>query len=71
MEESKGYALWPALPGFGGTTLLCSLLLSEGYHRRGVPLRRMAEPASASPARASPADPADRRLCPDQHQQRF
>ncbi|TXS39880.1 dihydroorotase [Streptomyces sp. OR43] len=52
MEESKGDALWPALPGFGGTALLYPLLLSEGYHRRGVPLRRIAELVSASPAAA-------------------
>ncbi|MFJ3666864.1 dihydroorotase family protein [Streptomyces sp. NPDC090106] len=52
MEESKGDALWPALPGFGGTALLYPLLLSEGYHRRGLPLRRVAELASGSPAAA-------------------
>ena len=51
MEESKGSDLWPALPGFGGTALLYPVLLSEGYHRRGVPLARIAQVASSEPAR--------------------
>ena len=52
MEESKGDDLWPALPGFGGTALLYPVLISEGHHRRGIPLRRLAEVASARPAQA-------------------
>lgn len=52
MEESKGDALWPALPGFGGTALLYPILLSEGHHKRGLPLRRVAELLSANPAAA-------------------
>jgi dihydroorotase-like cyclic amidohydrolase len=51
MEEAKGSDLWPALPGFGGTALLYPVLLSEGYHKRGVPLSRIASVASATPAR--------------------
>jgi dihydropyrimidinase/allantoinase len=50
MEESKGDDLWPALPGFGGTALLYPVLVSEGHHKRGLPLRRIAEVASARPA---------------------
>lgn len=52
MEEQKGDDLWPALPGFGGTALLYPVLISEGYHKRGIPLARVAEVASAAPARA-------------------
>ncbi|MEU7282228.1 dihydroorotase family protein [Streptomyces sp. NPDC045431] len=52
MEEHKGDDLWPALPGFGGTALLYPVLLSEGHHRRGLPLHRVAELVSANPARA-------------------
>ncbi|MFI8293393.1 dihydroorotase family protein [Streptomyces sp. NPDC085614] len=52
MEESKGDALWPALPGFGGTALLYPVLLSEGHHKRGLPLRRVTELLSANPAAA-------------------
>lgn len=51
MEESKGDDLWPALPGFGGTALLYPVLISEGFHKRGVPLDRIAQVASATPAR--------------------
>ncbi|MFD3326620.1 dihydroorotase family protein [Streptomyces sp. NPDC058701] len=52
MEESKGDALWPALPGFGGTALLYPILLSEGHHKRGLSLHRIAELVSANPAAA-------------------
>ena len=52
MEEHKGDELWPARPGFGGTALLYPVLVSEGHHRRGIPLTRIAELASANPARA-------------------
>ncbi|MEO3977853.1 dihydroorotase family protein [Streptomyces sp. CAU 1734] len=52
MEEHKGDELWPARPGFGGSALLYPVLISEGHHRRGIPLTRIAELASANPARA-------------------
>lgn len=52
MESEKGDDLWPAQPGFGGTALLYPVLISEGYHKRGLPLSRIAELASAAPARA-------------------
>jgi dihydropyrimidinase/allantoinase len=51
MEESKGEDLWPALPGFGGTALLYPILISEGHHKRRVSLERIAQVASANPAR--------------------
>ncbi|HEX9710959.1 MAG TPA: dihydroorotase family protein [Actinomycetota bacterium] len=52
MESSKGDDLWPALPGFGGTALLYPVLISEGHHKRGIPLDRIAQVCSATPARA-------------------
>ncbi|NBE83457.1 dihydroorotase [Micromonospora rubida] len=52
LEENKGTELWPALPGFGGTALLYPLLISEGMHKRGLSPARVAELASANPARA-------------------
>lgn len=52
MESQKGDDIWPALPGFGGTALLYPVMLSEGHHRRGLPLGRIAELVSAAPARA-------------------
>jgi dihydropyrimidinase/allantoinase len=52
MEDAKGDDLWPALPGFGGTALLYPVLISEGMHKRGIPLSRIVEVASAAPAQA-------------------
>jgi dihydroorotase (multifunctional complex type) len=52
MEAEKGDDLWPAQPGFGGTALLYPVLISEGHHKRGIPLARIAELASAAPAQA-------------------
>jgi dihydroorotase-like cyclic amidohydrolase len=51
-EEDKGADLWKALPGFGGTALLYPYLVSEGVRTRGLGLVRIAELASANPARA-------------------
>ena len=50
MESQKGDELWPALPGFGGTALLYPVLISEGHHKRGISLDRIAQVASARPA---------------------
>jgi dihydropyrimidinase/allantoinase len=52
MSDQKGEDLWPALPGFGGTALLYPALLSEGHHRRGLPLEQIVRLASTNPARA-------------------
>ncbi len=52
MESQKGDDVWPALPGFGGTALLYPVMLSEGAHRRGLPLERIAELVSTASARA-------------------
>jgi len=49
-EEQKGEDLWAALPGFGGSSLLYPILLSEGYHKRKLGLTRIAELAAANPA---------------------
>ncbi len=51
MEEMKGDELWAALPGFGGTSLLYPVLLSEGVRKRGLSLSRAVELASTNPAR--------------------
>ena len=52
MEELKGDDLWPAYAGFGGTALLYPVLISEGHHKRGLSLDRIAQVASANPAQA-------------------
>ena len=50
-EEDKA-DLWGAKAGFGGTALLYPVLISDGYHKRGLPLHRVAELVSASPAQS-------------------
>jgi dihydroorotase-like cyclic amidohydrolase len=52
LEELKQDELWPAQPGFGGTALLYPLLISEGYHKRGLSLERIAQLVSSNPAGA-------------------
>ena len=49
LEKKKG-DLWTSLPGFGGTSLMFPVLVTEGYHKRGLPLHRIAELSSANPA---------------------
>ncbi len=49
--EMKQGGTFPAQPGFGGTSLLYPVLFSEGYHKRRLPLHRVAELVSAQPAR--------------------
>ena len=51
-EHKRQDDLWGSLPGFGGSSILYPLLLSEGCHKRGVSLARVAELISANPARA-------------------
>lgn len=50
-EEKKDADLWGSLPGFGGSSLLYPTLISEGFHKRSVPLTRISEIAAANPAR--------------------
>jgi dihydroorotase-like cyclic amidohydrolase len=50
-QEIKKGDLWTSLPGFGGSSLMFPLLITEGYHKRGLPLQRIAELSSANPAR--------------------
>ncbi len=42
--------LWNCLPGFGGTSLMFPVLVSEGYHKRGLSLTRIAELIALNPA---------------------
>ena len=50
-EEHKQQGVWESLPGFGGGSILYPVLLSEGAHKRGVSLSRIAELVSANPAK--------------------
>ena len=50
LDMKKG-GTWEALPGFGGTSLIYPVLVSEGFRKRKLPLQRIAELAAAGPAR--------------------
>ncbi|MBW1712090.1 MAG: dihydroorotase family protein, partial [Deltaproteobacteria bacterium] len=50
MSQQKQGDLWTALPGFGGTSLFFPVLLTEGHHKRGLDLARIAELTAYNPA---------------------
>ncbi len=50
-EEHKKKDIWKSLPGFGGSSILYPIMLSEGTHKRKIPLARIAELVSANPAK--------------------
>ncbi len=50
-EEHKKKDIWESLPGFGGSSILYPIMLSEGAHKRKIPLARIAELVSANPAK--------------------
>jgi dihydropyrimidinase len=47
----KEGGIWKASAGFPGLATLLPVLISEGHHRRGLPLARIVELTSESPAR--------------------
>jgi len=50
-KDRKEGDFWSAWPGFGGTSLLYPVLLSEGVLKRGLPIERAVELVSTNPAR--------------------
>src|SRR5215471_237413 len=48
----KSGGIWKASPGCPGIDTLLPVLLSEGHHKRGLPLRRIAELTAEAPAAA-------------------
>lgn len=50
-RATKEKSLWLASQGFPGTATILPVLLHEGHHRRGLPLRRICELVCAAPAR--------------------
>ncbi|MBC7346271.1 MAG: amidohydrolase family protein [Clostridia bacterium] len=51
-KYGKGRDVWNTLPGFPGSGAILPLMLSEGYHKRGLELPLIARATSAAPARA-------------------
>jgi dihydroorotase-like cyclic amidohydrolase len=50
--SSKDGGIWKAQPGFPGLDAFLPVLLTEGFHTRGIPLARLIDMVSAAPARA-------------------
>jgi dihydropyrimidinase len=48
---AKAGGIWKASPGFPGLQTLLPVMLSEGYHKRGLPLPVIARVLSQNPAR--------------------
>ena len=48
--SAKAGGIWNASPGCPGLETLLPILISEGYHKRGVPLERIAELTSTNVA---------------------
>jgi dihydropyrimidinase len=51
-REAKQGSIWKSSAGFPGTAAIVPVLLSEGVHKRALPLTRVVSVASANPARA-------------------
>ncbi len=51
-KYSKGTSVDATLPGFPGAGMILPILLSEGYHKRGIPLETLANITAASVAKA-------------------
>lgn len=49
---SVGNGVWDTLPGFPGAGVILPILISEGYHKRGIPLETLASVSSAGTAKA-------------------
>ena len=50
-RSAKADDIWKASAGFPGLQTLLPVLLSEGYHRRGIPLARLIDAVTRTPAR--------------------
>jgi len=51
-KSTKEGGIWKASPGFPGSGTMLPLLLHEGFHKRRLPMHRIAELISANPAKS-------------------
>ncbi len=61
-RASKEKGLWQASQGFPGIATILPVLLSEGYHKGRLSLRRACEVVTAGPARVFNLDPVKGRI---------
>lgn len=50
-EKAEAPNIWDALPGFGGVELMLTIMLTEGYQKRGLTLPQIAKMTSVNAAR--------------------
>jgi dihydropyrimidinase len=63
-RATKDRSLWLASQGFPGTATILPVLLSEGYHKRGLSLERICHVLTAGPARVFDLAPVKGVLAP-------
>jgi dihydropyrimidinase len=63
-KATKDKPLWLASQGFPGTATILPVLLSEGYHKRKLPLQRICQLLTAGPAKIFQLDPVKGSLAP-------
>ena len=63
-RSTKDKPLWLASQGFPGTATLLPVLLSEGYHRRQLPLQRICQLLATNPAQIFDLEPRKGRIAP-------
>jgi dihydropyrimidinase len=63
-RATKERSLWLASQGFPGTATILPVLLSEGYHKRGLSLQRICAVLTSGPARVFDLSPVKGRLAP-------
>ena len=63
-KATKEKPLWLASQGFPGTATILPVLLSEGYHKRKLPLQRICQLLTANPAQIFQLDPVKGSLAP-------
>jgi dihydropyrimidinase len=63
-KATKDKPLWLASQGFPGTATMLQVLLSEGYHKRKLPLQRICQLLTAAPAKIFDLAPLKGSLAP-------
>jgi dihydropyrimidinase len=63
-RATKDKPLWLASQGFPGTATMLQVLLSEGYHKRKLPLQRICQLLTAAPAKIFDLAPMKGSLAP-------
>ena len=64
LRATKDKPLWLASQGFPGTATILPVLLSEGYHKRGLSLARICRVLASGPAKIFDLEPVKGRIAP-------